>query len=156
MALTPFADGDAAALCEGDADPEHRRRFEFPSDFVPSLEHSRRVIARWAVERAAGTRFPFAVRDAATGELLGGCELRPLGSDSANLSYWTFTKHRGRGVASRAAALACELGFGELGLRRIELAIDPDNLASHRVAVRNGFAKVGERDGRVTYARAAL
>jgi RimJ/RimL family protein N-acetyltransferase len=152
LALTPFTEDDAAALVEADADPEHRRRFELPSDFVPSLAHSRRVIARWAEERAARTRFPFAVRDSATGELLGGVELRPLGSDSASLSYWTFAKHRGRGVASRAAALACELGFGELGLRRIEAAVDPDNHTSHRVALRAGFTRVGERDGRVAYA----
>ena len=85
VVLTFFVAADAAVLCQGDGDPELRRRFDFPNDFVPSLAHSLEIIQRWDRERAAGERFPFAVRDAATGELLGGCELRPTAPGVANL-----------------------------------------------------------------------
>jgi len=38
-------------------------------------------------------------------------------------------------------------------MRALEVVIDPDNVGSHRVARRNGFARIGERDGRVVYRR---
>src|SRR5215211_7111629 len=90
VALSLFERGDAAVLRDGDHDPEHRRRFDFPQSFVPSLQHSLDTISRWERERLTGKRFPFAVRDANTGDLLGGCELRPRCGDAADLSYWTY------------------------------------------------------------------
>ena len=151
LILDDFVPADAPVLYEADHDPEHRGRFEFPDDFVPSLEHSEAVIARWAEERRTGVRFPFAVRDAASGTLVGGCELRPLGEGAANISYWTYPPHRGRGIASEAVRQACAVGFTDLGFRRIELSADLDNLGSRRVAVRNGFREVGVRDGRMLH-----
>lgn len=150
--LTPYIQGDAPLLCQVDHDPEHRLRFEFPENFLPSLQHSEAVIARWERERRTGERFAYAVRDARTGELLGGCELRPLDGDVANLSYWTSPPHRRRGVACRSAALACRVGFEELGYRRLEVLVDADNPGSQRVATRSGFRVVGQRGGRILHA----
>src|SRR5512147_3257025 len=139
VTLSRFVPGDAPVMRDADDDPEHRRRFEFPDDFVSSLQHSLEVVARREHEWTAGTRYSFAVRDAITTTLLGGCELKPLPTGAANLSYWTYPGHRGRGVASRAVALACRFAFDELGLRRVEILTDPDNVPSRRVAVRSGF-----------------
>lgn len=149
--LNLFQRADAPVLLEADADPEHRRRFDFPEDFRPSLRHSEEVIARWEAERLAGKRFPFAVRDAATGELLGGVELRPLGNEMANLSYWTHPRHRRQRVAARAVTVICRLAFCEFGFRALQALVDEDNVASRRIVVGNGFRKVGRRDGRVCY-----
>jgi RimJ/RimL family protein N-acetyltransferase len=151
VTLSLFAHNDAYTLCDGDRDPEHRLRFEFPDDFIPSLQHSKNVIARWEQERLAGKRFPFAVRDTATDEPLGGCELRPVDNEAANLSYWTYASHRRRGVASRAVALACAIAFEDMGFRRLEVVTDPDNVGSRRAAVRNGFKEVGMRQGRILH-----
>jgi RimJ/RimL family protein N-acetyltransferase len=153
--LTPFAPTDAAAMCEIDGDPEHRRRFDFPDGFVPSQRHSAAIIARWDEERAAGARFVFAVRDRATGELVGGCELEPNGEGTANLSFWTHPRHRRRGVASAAVRQLCALAFADFGFRHVELVADPDNVASRRIAIRNGFEEAGVRAGRVLHVLAA-
>lgn len=155
VALGLFELADAPALVELDRDPEHRRRFEFPEDFVPSLAHSRAVITRWQGEREAGERFPYAVRDAVTGELVGGVELLPLADHVANLSYWTFPAYRRRGFASRAATLACALAFTELGCRALRVVVDPDNTASRRIAVRSGFREAGFLGKQVLYWRDA-
>jgi RimJ/RimL family protein N-acetyltransferase len=149
--LSLFQRADAAVLLEADADPEHRHRFDFPPDFRPSLQHSEDVIARWEAERLARKRFPYAVRDAATGELLGGVELLPLGDNVANLSYWTHPRYRRRGVAGRAVMLVCRLAFGEFGFRALQILVDTDNVASRRTAVGNGFREVGAQDARVCY-----
>jgi len=106
VVLTFFHPGDAPEMCEMDWDPEHRRRFDFPQEFVPSLEHSERVIAGWTNARHHG-QFAFAIRDLGIGDLLGGCEIRLLGANVANLSYWTVPRHRSKGIASRAVALPC-------------------------------------------------
>src|SRR5437016_2328400 len=134
--LSLFLPSDAPALRAADDDPEHRRRFEFPDDFVPSLQHSLDVIAHWEREGIAGTRFAFPAREALSDTLLGGCEIKPLAAGAANLSYWTSPGHRRHGVATRAVALACPFAFEHLGLTRLEIVFDPDHAASRAVAVR--------------------
>ena len=153
VSLTLFTSSDAPVMYEGDHDLEMRKRFDCPDHFVPSLEHSRNVITRWERERAAGQRFPFAVREASSGALAGGCELRPLGAKSANVSYWTYPAHRRRGVASRAVALLREPAFTEFGINRLEIVVVIDNVGSRRVALCNGFIEVGMREGKVLYIR---
>ncbi|HKC63340.1 MAG TPA: GNAT family N-acetyltransferase [Pyrinomonadaceae bacterium] len=152
VVLTFFHASDAAALRELDADPEHRLRFEFPEDFLPSLEHSERVIADWTRARDRGGPFVFAVRAVvADGELLGGCEIRLMEKHVANLSYFTLARHRSRGVASRAVALACQIAKTSLSVKRLEIVVEPDNVASRRVAMRNGFRETGMRNNRILY-----
>lgn len=85
VSLSLYQVEDAAVMASGDADPEHRRRFDFPDGFVPSIAHSERVIEQWERDRAEGKRFVFATRDASTGELYGGCELLPITSGRANV-----------------------------------------------------------------------
>ena len=149
--LSLFRHADARVLLEADADPEHRRRFDFPANFKPSLRHSEEVIARWKVERLSRKRFPYAVRNAATGELLGGVELLPLSDDVANISYWTYPQSRRLGIASRAVSLALRLAFSEFGFRAVRAVVDPDNVGSRRVAIANGFSEIGMHDGRIRY-----
>src|SRR5262245_44052784 len=61
--------------------------------------------------RARQARFAFAVRHAETGELRGGCELRPLGNEAANLSYWTYP-HRNTRAEKECASVASDHGGG--------------------------------------------
>ncbi|MEW9623325.1 GNAT family N-acetyltransferase [Rhodanobacter geophilus] len=92
-----------------------------------------------------GQQFAFAVRDAASGGLLGGCGLNQFNAmhRSANLGYWVRASRQGQGVAAAAARLVARFGFGELGLIRIEIVTLPDNRASRRVAVKLGAAFEG-------------
>jgi RimJ/RimL family protein N-acetyltransferase len=153
VTLSEFHLADALVMSLGDHDPELRRRFDFPEHFAPSLEHSQEVIRRWQREILAGERYPHAVRRAATLELLGGCELRPLGDGRANVSYWTYPSHRSHGVASRALALLSRLASNHYGLTSLEAEIDPDNIASRNVAERNGFSFAAQRNDRFVYVR---
>jgi RimJ/RimL family protein N-acetyltransferase len=58
-------------------------------------------------------------------------------------------------VCAEALRRLARFGFGELGLGRLELLTDPDNVASQRVAEKVGFRREGvlrshllHRDGR--------
>lgn len=92
-----------------------------------------------------GEQFAFVMRDAAGGELLGGCGLNQLNAvhRSANLGYWVRASRQGRGIAAAAARLVARFGFAELGLIRIEIVTLPDNHASRRVATKLGAAFEG-------------
>lgn len=138
--LDRFGERDLEALVAGDGDAELRRRFEVPASFEPSLEHSRRVLARWVEEWARGERYTFTVRPGVGDDLLGGCELRA--GDRWQASYWTYPAHRGKGVASRALVLLLGVAFGELDASVVEARIDEDNTASIRVAERAGFQSI--------------
>lgn len=88
----------------------------------------------------SGEQFAFAVRDAASGELLGGCGLNQLNHPhrSANLGYWVRGARQGQGIAVAAARLTARFAFVELGLIRIEIVTMLDNHASRRVAAKLG------------------
>ena len=149
--LTLFQRADAPVLLEADSDPDHRRYFDFPKEFKPSLAHCEQVIARWEAERMARKRFPYAVRNVTTRELIGGIELKPRDAETANLSYWTSPRHRHQGVASRAVSLACRLAFSECGFRVIVALIHPDNFASRQVVARNAFREIGIQGEQLLY-----
>lgn len=115
-------------------DEEQARRFGwYPARSTP--ETVRAAIERWQESwRTSGPTRTWAIRDAGTGELAGGCELRLKDDGIAEMSYWVFPVWRRRGFASRAVRLVCRYAFDELGIERVELFIEPDSAAPRRAA----------------------
>ncbi|HZZ34229.1 MAG TPA: GNAT family protein, partial [Caulobacteraceae bacterium] len=131
---------DAEAHLAGE-DDEMLRRFDATER--STLEATRAAIQRWIEARSAGgPMFAYALRSL-SGELMGGCELRVLAEDRANVSYWVFPAFRGHGYATLALALLSDAAAGIAGLRQLEAHIDADNFASHRAAERAGFHRAG-------------
>jgi RimJ/RimL family protein N-acetyltransferase len=163
VVLDAFTLDDVAAHVAGE-DEEQARRFGW-HPARSTEETARAAILRWQEEwRVDGRTRAFAVRS--EGELVGGCELRLCDHGIAEMSYWVFPLHRGRGLASRAVRLACAYAFSELGIARMELYAQPDNHASRGVARSAGFTEegtlrsreltiAGERRDMVLYARLA-
>jgi RimJ/RimL family protein N-acetyltransferase len=73
------------------------------------------------------------------GALLGALGFHNVANGMAEVGYWAAAHARGRGFTSRALWLACEWGFTELGLGRIEWQAYVENAASRRVAEKVGF-----------------
>ena len=94
----------------------------------------------------AGSMRAFAVRIAPTRELVGHCELRIKADGIAHVSYSTGSAHRRRGHASRALRLLAAWAFRELDIGRLELYVEPDNVASRGVARNAGFVEEGVDD----------
>ena len=134
---------DAEAHAAGE-DAEMRRRFDAPDPAIPAtLDHTRSVMRRWMDARAAGgANSVYALRGPG-GVLMGGCEIRLPTPATANVSYWVYPAFRGQGHAARAMALLCDAAAAIPGLTQIEAHIDPDNLASRRVAEGAGFVEAG-------------
>ena len=104
-----------------------------PEEATVFIESTRQA---WAQE----THFTFGIFDAQTGGHLGGVSVNHLVRQNrmANVGYWVRSGATKRGVASRAVRLAARFAFEDLGLTRIEIAANPENHASRRVAEKAG------------------
>jgi RimJ/RimL family protein N-acetyltransferase len=59
------------------------------------------------------------------------------------LGYWLGSSARGRGVAAAALAAVSEWALENLEIVRLELFVEPWNIASLRTAERAGFVREG-------------
>lgn len=106
-------------------------------DWVQRLQNS----------RSAGTGLALAITRNDDEAALGNVNLVRFSDDGqqAALGYWLVPSARGHGLATAAAKILCAWGVEQMNLVRIELAVLPDNAASHRVADRLGAAREGLR-----------
>jgi RimJ/RimL family protein N-acetyltransferase len=92
--------------------------------------------ARWEED----TLFAFAIVDANTGGILGGCSLsnkHPV-YHFCNVGYWVRSSRHGQGIAARAVKLAARFGFEKTHLIRAEIVMAVQNLKSRRAAEKAG------------------
>jgi RimJ/RimL family protein N-acetyltransferase len=132
---------DAPDVARACADAETARWLPVPVPYTLEVAHGY-VDEIVPTEWAAGTAANCAVVDAATGALLGAVGLT-LRQGIGEVGYWTAPWARGRGVAGRAALLHAGWGFAALGLPRVELLADVENVASQRVAEKAGWQREG-------------
>jgi 8-oxo-dGTP diphosphatase len=99
----------------------------------------------WA-EAGAGKKVVAAIERLADGQLVGCIELDMTpGNGTGSLGYWIGRPYWGSGIASEAGAAMMKLGFGPLGLSRVEATAVPANRRSIRVQEKLGLALIGER-----------
>ncbi|GIG86079.1 GNAT family N-acetyltransferase [Plantactinospora endophytica] len=149
LLLRPWRAEDAEDVRRACQDPDIQRWTTVPSPY--RLDDAIDFVTKRAPQAwSAGSGAPFAVCDAATGELLGSCGLISVDPvlRSAEVGYWTAPWARGRGVAVRATRAVCRWAFGQLKLRRVVWQAEVGNHASRLVALRAGF----QVDGRLRLA----
>jgi RimJ/RimL family protein N-acetyltransferase len=97
------------------------------------------------VARQAGKGITFAIVRSDTGEVLGGISLGNIDSllRTASIGYWLAAPARGQGYMVPTVRLVAGWAFEGLDLARLAGTIDPENLASQRVAERCGFRREG-------------
>jgi RimJ/RimL family protein N-acetyltransferase len=138
--LDAHTPADAEAHLRGE-DAEMLLRFDSPAR--ATLEQTRTAIARWIDARAVGgPMFVYALRGP-SGSLAGGCEVRRLTAQRANVSYWVYPEFRNQGFATRALTLLRESARRLQYVHQLEAHIDAGNIASRRVAERAGFIEAG-------------
>ena len=143
--LNGYADADAAAHAAGEDDETARRFGWWPEKTTEA--GALNAFANWARNwETGGPERTFAARDAVTGRLVGGCELRVQPDGSGNVSYWTASSERRHGYATRALALLLQYAQS-IGVTRLESHVAVDNVGSRRVSEKNGFRSVGTFTG---------
>ena len=110
-----------------------------------SLQESRDWISNCSEKWEQGSEYNFAITDTLTGRYLGGCGLNDMRHDRniANLGYWVRTSETKKGVATTTTLLLADFGINQLNLKRIEIVVDVDNIASQRVAEKSGATREG-------------
>ncbi len=95
-------------------------------------------------EARAGRQLPFAVEY--DGRFIGQLTVNNVVRGSAqfgSVGYWIDEAYAGRGLMTRAVAMAVDHCFFAVRLHRIEVAIRPENAASLRVVEKLGIPEVG-------------
>lgn len=112
-----------------------------------SLAEATDWVLRNRQKRSRGQVLSLAIIDINGRSVAGNVNLTRFSDDGreAALGYWLVPTARGRGLASAAARALTSWGFDAMGLKRIELAILPENTPSHRVAERLGATPEGLR-----------
>ena len=150
LVLREWSEDDVDAIVAGCNDPEIAR-------WIPLIPHP--YTREDAFEFLRGDVAPADYRLAITlaGSVVGGIGMRRNSHEyRGHIGYWMAAPSRGRGTCTRALRVLSRFGLDELGLQRLELITDPDNLASQRVAEKVGFQREGvlrahlrHRDGRI-------
>ncbi len=101
----------------------------------------------WLDEQAqAGTHLGFAIRLAGDRRLRGSCGLSFRGGPGvAEVGYWIGRHDRGAGLARRAARLLAGFALERFSARRVELLVQPANVASSAAARGAGAVYEGVR-----------
>lgn len=113
------------------------------------------TLRRLRDDAAAGNTLPFAI--VWNGALVGQLTIGNLGREPAEpayVGYWIDREYAGRGVTTRALALALDHVFGVSDLPRVEANIQPENHASRRVVEKLGFRAEELRPGHLHVAGA--
>lgn len=142
VVLNGHTDADVVAHLAGEDEETARRLGWWPQRSTEAT--ARAAYDRWALEwRSGGSIRAFAVREAAGGRLVGGCELRLQDDGSGQLSWWTHANERRKGYATRGVKLLVEYA-DSLGVARLEAHVAEDNDASRQVADSVGFRYLNE------------
>lgn len=110
---------------------------------APSPDQIHRRCTRSAARWLLGERADLVIVDAATGAAAGeiGLFYQEPGTGQAMIGYSMLPAWRGRGYASRAAALVALWAFAETGIARLIAGALPTNVASQRVLEKTGFRR---------------
>jgi ribosomal-protein-alanine N-acetyltransferase len=141
--LRLLAEDDIPAIVAAVQDPEIPRWTTVPNPY--GEQEARQWQRMAATGLSSGTDLPTVIVDAEDGRFLGAVGLHNIDPESGRCSagYWVAAPERRRGVAQRGLRLLCDYAFGALAVHRVELWIEPENVASLRVAEAVGFTREG-------------
>jgi len=136
IVLRPWREEDSPAVHAACQDPEIQRWIPvIPRPYSP--EDARAFVT----DKLGLGPHQFAITE--DGRVVGSIGMAVNQFRTGHIGYWCAPEARGRGVTAQALRILCRHGFDDLGLGRLELVTDPENLASQRVAEKAGFRREG-------------
>ena len=142
VTIRPLQLGDAEAVQRYASDERVARMTTIPEPYPPD---GGEAFVKKAVEaHANGEVFYFAIL--ADGELIGALDLRSIDRENRSLEcgYAIAVSHWGKGITTKAVALALRYSFCELKMDIVRSNCLRRNPASARVLEKNAFRETGE------------
>lgn len=99
---------------------------------------------------AQDTGYPFHIFRAGDDRLVGACNITAVkrgAMRSAHLGYWVGAEYARNGFARAAVRASLRYAFEDIGLHRMEAAVQADNMASINLLENVGFLKEGVARG---------
>lgn len=110
-----------------------------------SLDDARDEIAWYDSILKDGTGLRFGITIKGRDKVIGSCGFlnRSIKHHRAEIGFELSPDHWGSGIAGEALEAVVAYGFNQLGLKRIEALVEPENLASIHLLERHGFLQEG-------------
>lgn len=138
VTLRPLLSSDAEAFMKWGGDKEVTQSLFW--DHYTDVESARKFLVEVAENH------PWFMAICVEGEPVGAITLdkgKFRASMRAELGYVISKDWWNRKIATKAVAIALQVGFQDLGVQRIDAYVDPDNKGSIRVLEKTGFALEG-------------
>lgn len=140
--LRPLTIEDAAISYRWRNNPEIWRF----TPFNPAEPITLEIETRWLsdlLQRRDQKRFAICLKK--TGRYIGNIQLINITNGTGELHLFIGeTDCWGKGIGQSATSLLLDYAFFKLGLRRVTLSVDPENLAAIAIYTRQGFAEKGD------------
>ena len=139
FSLRSLRSGDAPAIFGAiDTQREHLGRWLPFVAATHRVEQTQEVVAGM-LNDTANPVFTIRSGDAFAG--LIGFKSADAGKRSIEIGYWLREEQQGKGIMTAAVRALCDLAFGEMGMRRVEIRCGTGNLPSNRIPQRLGFRR---------------
>lgn len=152
--LRPPAERDVASIFQACQDPLIPRFTTVPANYTMAhaLDYVQRIPASLELRRELPFVIEFGVGDEK--EFAGVISLHTISLENhrAEIGYWIDLPMRGKGLGTIVAKMITGYGFETLGFKRIEAAVDLDNLTSQKLLLSAGYEQEGVLKQRVTRA----
>lgn len=78
-------------------------------------------------------------------ELVGSIDLHFIDSRNkkAEIGYWIHSSQAKKGNTTKCVKKVCQIAFEEMGLNKLSIVADTENVGSNAVALKSGFSFVG-------------
>ena len=139
VGLRPFVDADLGLVAELASDPYIPMIGTVPAVFTEA--EGRAYLARQHQRLRSGAGYSFAIADLETGRAVGGASLWLHQGGRATAGYVVAPAARGRGFGTAALRAVTAFAWTLNHLDRVELFIEPWNIASLKVAESAGYQR---------------
>ena len=143
LLVRPVAAEDLPALMAVNGDPEVTRFLPYRA--WESMDDARAWLERMRGFEAGGTTVQLVVVERATGSAIGTCLVfrYDAAAARAELGFVLGRAHWRSGIMREALEPLLECAFREMGIRRFDAVVVPQNTASARLLQRLGFVRDG-------------
>ncbi len=126
------------------AQPRLKQWMEW-AQHTPALAETEKTTRQAIADFITKRDLRFHLFDKQTGEFAGGSGLHRIdwSVPKAEIGYWAAEGYEGKGYITEAAERVCAFAFEELGVCRVEIRCDAENVRSRNVAERLGFELEG-------------
>lgn len=109
-----------------------------------SVEQTVELLRGFRGQFDLGQNFVYGIFTVGEAEVVGGSGLHPrVGDGALEIGYWVRASRAGSGFGTEAAAALTRVAFDVSGVERVEIRVDPANLASLAIPRKLGFVEEG-------------